>query len=200
MTYWIYSKDITRISIIADEPESYISILSLGIFLGLNSNFFDSMLQTCDLKMDEKIINTSFWSRFSFPFLVLVKLVELIPKENTWMRLIALLFWLKEESSEEDFKEEEDLRELELMTSDDLLNVRDYIKQKKLCNFLTVPQLIRIKEAFPKLLPVLDIEFLMENFIEKNKMKISCKICKLKSSEIKDFLSKKCIEKYQDVS
>ena len=33
---WIYSKDIKRLSLIADDQESYLSILSLGVFLGLS--------------------------------------------------------------------------------------------------------------------------------------------------------------------
>ena len=68
---WIYSKDIKRLALIADEQDIYLSILSLGVYLGLSQDFFSSIIDTCEIKLDENLIKSDLWSRFQFPFEVL---------------------------------------------------------------------------------------------------------------------------------
>lgn len=197
---WFYSKDIKRLSLIADDQESYISILSLGVFLGLKQEFFDKMIQSCEIKLDEKLIKSDLWSRFSFPFSVLKNFVELIPKENNFMRILALLTWLKEDNkfdlSDNSVDENEiEKKEFELLTSDEYLSVKDYIHDNKMCENLNINHINTIKIQFPNLINALDLEYLIEKFIEKNTRKITCKICKKQGTDLHLFMEKKCEEK-----
>ena len=96
---WIYSKDIKRLSLIADDQESYLSILSLGVFLGLSQEFFTSIIDTCEMKLDSNLIKSELWSRFQFPFEVLSSLIDLMPKDNFSLKFFALVSWLKEEKN-----------------------------------------------------------------------------------------------------
>ena len=107
---WIYSKDIKRLSFIADDQESYLSILSLGVFLGLKHEFFSSIVNACEMKLDEELINSELWSRFQFPFEVLSSLIDLMPKDNFSLKFFALVSWLKEEKNKnmDDIDEYED--------------------------------------------------------------------------------------------
>ena len=204
---WIYSKDIKRLSFIADDQESYLSILSLGVFLGLKHEFFSSIVNACEMKLDEELINSELWSRFQFPFDVLTSLIDLMPKENNSLRFFALIFWLKEDKRNqknnvlsggdlgEDEYEDVDYAELDLLTSDDFFKIKEYIKEKKLCQNLDINDLIRLRNEFPKLLPVLDYEYIIDKFVENPNVKISCRICKLQGNDVKIFTEKKCQEK-----
>ena len=204
---WIYSKDIKRLSFIADDQESYLSILSLGVFLGLKNEFFNSIVNACEMKLDEELINSELWSRFQFPFEVLTSLIELMPKENNSLKFFALIFWLKEDKNREknnlfegddrveDEYDDVDSAELDLLTCDDFFKVKDYIKEKKLCQNLEINDLIRFRNEFPKLLPILDYSYIIDKYVENSKVKISCKICKLQGNDLKIFTEKKCQEK-----
>ena len=204
---WIYSRDIKRLSFIADDQESYLSILSLGVFLGLKNEFFTSIVNACEMKLDEELINSELWSRFQFPFEVLTSLIELMPKENNSLKFFALIFWLKEEKTkeknnileeevgDEDEYDDVDSSELDLLTCDDFFKVKDFIKEKKLCQNLEINDLIRFRNTFPKLLPILDYSYIIDKFIENSKVKISCRICKLQGNDLKIFTEKKCQEK-----
>ena len=200
---WIYSKDIKRLSLIADDQESYLSILSLGVFLGLKHEFFSSIVNTCEIKLDEELINSELWSRFQFPFEVLTSLIDLMPKENYSLRFFALIFWLKEDKKNllgkgeinEDEYEDVDISELDLLTCDDFFKIKDYIKDKKICQKLEINDLVRFRNEFPKLLPLLDYNYIIDKFVENSKLKISCRICRLQGNDLKIFNEKKCQEK-----
>ena len=204
---WIYSKDIKRLSFIADDQESYLSILSLGVFLGLKHEFFSSIVNACEMKLDEELINSELWSRFQFPFEVLTSLIELMPKENNSLKFFALIFWLKEDKNSEknnflngcdngeDEYDDVDNSELDLLTCDDFFKIKDYIKEKKICQNLKIEDLIKFRNEFPKLLPVLDYSYIIDKFVENSKVKISCRICKLQGNDLKIFTEKKCQEK-----
>lgn len=204
---WIYSKDIKRLSFIADDQESYLSILSLGVFLGLKHEFFSSIVNACEMKLDEELINSELWSRFQFPFEVLTSLIELMPKESNSLKFFALISWLKEdkrnkrsynfgktEEGEEEY-EDVDYSELDLLTCDDFFKVKDYIKEKKICQTLDINDLIRFRNEFPKLLPILDYSYIIDKYVENSKVKISCRICRLQGNDLKIFTEKKCQEK-----
>lgn len=204
---WIYSKDIKRLSLIADDQESYLSILSLGVFLGLKHEFFSSIVNACEMKLDEELINSELWSRFQFPFEVLTSLVDLMPKDNFSLKFFALIFWLKEDKKNEkrnllgrgDLDEDEyddvDNSELDLLTCDDFFKIKDYIKEKKICQNLEINDLIKFRNEFPKLLPILDYSYIIDKFVENSQVKISCRICKLQGNDLKIFNEKKCQEK-----
>jgi len=204
---WIYSKDIKRLSFIADDQESYLSILSLGVFLGLKHEFFSSIVNACEMKLDEELINSELWSRFQFPFEVLTSFIELMPKENNSLKFFALISWLKEdnrnkkndnmgktEEGEEEY-EDVDYSELDLLTCDDFFKIKDYIKEKKICQTLDINDLIRFRNEFPKLLPILDYSYIIDKYVENSKVKISCRICRLQGNDLKIFTEKKCQEK-----
>jgi hypothetical protein len=206
---WIYSKDIKRLSFIADDQESYLSILSLGVFLGLKHEFFSSIVNACEMKLDEELINSELWSRFQFPFEVLTSLIELMPKENNSLKFFALISWLKEDKrnkksdvsgkngeGEEEYEYEDvDYSELDLLTCDDFFKIKDYIKDKKICETLDINDLIRFRKEFPKLLPILDYSYIIDKYVENSKVKISCRICRLQGNDLKIFTEKKCQEK-----
>ena len=203
---WLYSKDIKRLAFIADDQESYLSILSLGVFLGLKNEFFISLVSACEIKIDEKLINSTLWSRFQFPFEVLKLLVELLPKEKVSFKFFALLNWLKEKDismnlnlnnyNDDDFYDDDvDMSELDLLTSDDFFKVKDYIKEKNICSMLQINDLIKMKKNYEKLMPILDYKYIFDKYIENPKMKITCRICRLQSNDIKIFEQKNCQEK-----
>ena len=204
---WIYSKDIKRLSFTADDQESYLSILSLGVFLGLKHEFFSSIVNACEMKLDEELINSELWSRFQFPFEVLTSLIELMPKENNSLKFFALISWLKEDNRNkkndimgkteegEEVYEDVDYSELDLLTCDDFFKIKDYIKEKKICQTLDINDLIRFRKEFPKLLPILDYSYIIDKYVENSKVKISCRICRLQGNDLKIFTEKKCQEK-----
>ena len=200
---WIYSKDINRLSLIADDQESYLSILSLGVFLGLSQEFFSSMIDACEMKLDFNLIKSELWSRFQFPFDVLTSLIDLMPKDNFSLRFFSLIFWLKEEKDKEkniednndDEYEDVDISEFDLLTCDDFFKVKQYIKEKKICENLNINDLTLFRKEFPKLIPILDYSFIINKYVENSKAKISCRICKLQGKDLKIFSEKKCQEK-----
>jgi len=200
---WIYSKDIKRISLIADDQESYLSILSLGVFLGLKNDFFSSISMACEIKLDESLIKSELWSRFQFPFEVLTSLIELMPENKYSLKFFSLIYWLKEDKKadkqqgdeEGEVYDDVDMAELDLLTSEDYFQVKDYIKQKKICQYLTINDLMKLKKEFPKLLPVLDYSYIIDKYVENPKIKISCRICKLQGNDLKIFTEKRCQQK-----
>ena len=196
---WIYSKDIKRLSLIADDQESYLSILSLGVFLGLSQEFFSSIIDTCEMKLDSNLIKSELWSRFQFPFEVLSSLIALMPKDNFSLKFFALVSWLKEEKNKNleecDDYEGIDAGELDLLTCDDFFKIKEYIKEKKICEYLSIEDLTLFKKEYPKLIPILDYSYIINKFVENSKTKISCRICKLQGKDLKIFNEKKCVEK-----
>ena len=196
---WVYSKDIKRLSLIADDQESYLSILSLGVFLGLSQEFFNSIIEACEIKLDINLIKSELWSRFQFPFEVLTSLIDLMPNENYSLKFFSLVSWLKEEKNKnlEDIDDYEnvDTAELDLLTCDDFFKVKNYIKEKNICENLGINDLTLFKNEFPKLMPILDYSYIINKYVENSKAKISCRICKLQGKDLKIFTEKKCQEK-----
>ena len=193
---WIYSKDSKRLLLTANEPENYLSLLTLGIYLELCDDFFNCLIENCEIKLDEKLIKLNLWSRFCFNFEVLIHLIELIPKKNYLLIFYALLSWLKEDNSLKICNENDDFdeREFELNTSEEFFKVKDYIQSKKLMKKLTIEDLYKIKINFPKLVNALDIDFLLEKF-ESNKIEIRCQICGKKFNNFQEFSKVKCENK-----
>ena len=197
---WIYSKDIKRLSLIADDQESYLSILSLGVFLGLSQEFFNSIIEACEIKLDINLIKSELWSRFQFPFEVLTSLIDLMPNENYSLKFFSLVSWLKEEKNKnlEDIDEYEnvDSSELDLLTCDDFFKVKNYIKEKNICENLGINDLTLFKNEFPKLMPILDYSYIINKYVENSKAKISCRICKLQGKDLKIFTEKNVRKNY----
>lgn len=177
---WIYSKDVYRLALGADEPESFLSILNLGIFLEMNDIFFKALLEKCQIKMSEELFNNQLWSRFSFTFDVLKILIKLIPEKEQFKKITACLAWLKENNTLKQSKSEHKVqeREFELLTSKEFFLVKNFLAQEGYLNFLSVWDLYSLKNKFPRLTPALDIIKIIENFIEQNPLKIRCRICK----------------------
>ena len=195
---WIYSKDIKRLALIADDQECYLSILSLGVYLGLSQDFFSSIIDTCEIKLDENLIKCELWSRFQFPFDVLLSLIDLMPKDNWSLKFFAMIAWLKEQKNknlEKNEYEDVDNIELELLTSNEFFKVKEYIKEKNFCQNLDIKDLILFRKEYPKLIPILDYSYIINKYVENSNSKISCRICKLQGKDLKIFTEKKCQEK-----
>ena len=191
---WIYAKDSRRLSLAADEPESFLCILNLGIFLEMCGEFFKTLLEHCEIKLDEDLLQHSLWSRFSFTFEVLTNLINLMPKENHFLKINALLSWLKEDNSQKPSETNDTIkeREFELLTSKDYFQVKNFISDQKLMQQINVNELLILKNKFPNLLPALSTEYLIEKFVAKPAIKISCRVCKKVSNNIQDFANKQC--------
>jgi hypothetical protein len=121
---WIYSRDSKRLSLAADEPESFLSILNLGIFLEMSEEFFKILIENSEIKIEEDLFNHNLWSRFSFTFEVLVNLLTLIQKDNYYLKICALLSWLKEDNTLKTSEPNETIREKEY----ELLTCKDYFQ------------------------------------------------------------------------
>ena len=57
----------------------------------MSEEFFKTLLENCEIKLDEELLNHHLWSRFSFTFEVLVSLLGLMPKDNYFLRICGLL-------------------------------------------------------------------------------------------------------------
>jgi hypothetical protein len=196
---WIYSQEKERLIMIADEPDNFLSILNLGIFLELNENFFNIILNNCEVKLDINLIHNNLWSRFCFNFDVLLKLMEYMNKKDHLLKISALLSWLKYDNkipiNKNIFEEDINKRELELLTSKEYFLVKDYIKENNLINNLKLNELYEIKNNYNHLVPILDFNYLFEKYIEKNNYKIHCKICGKFGKNIEEFNSTSCVVK-----
>lgn len=177
---WIYSKDAKRLSLAADEPESFLCILNLGIFLEMNDDFFKTLLEYCEIKLDEDLLVHNLWSRFSFTFEVLTNLLTLMPKDNYFLKVNALLSWLKEDNSQKTSETNDTIREkeFELLTSKDYFLVKNFLAENKFLHNINVNELLILKNKFPNLIPTLDTSYLIEKFIVKPSMKVTCRVCK----------------------
>ena len=190
----VYSKDAKRLSLAADEPESFLCIMNLGIFLEMTDDFFKTLLENCEIKLDEELFNHNLWSRFSFTFQVLVNLLNLMPKDAHYLKLIALLYWLKEDNSQKISETQETIKErdFELLTSKDYFQVKKFIAEKKMLTSITVQDLFNIKSKFPSHFPVLDTTFLIEKYVINSTLRIICKVCKRVSNNVQDFIKNDC--------
>ena len=191
---WVYSKDAKRLSLAADEPESFLCIMNLGIFLEMNDDFFKTLLENCEIKLDEELFNHNLWSRFSFTFQVLINLLNLMPKDFYYLKLIALLYWLKEDNSQKISETQETIKErdFELLTSKDYFQVKKFISQNKMLTHITVIELALIRSKFPSHFPVLDTTCLIEKYVINSTLRIICKVCKRASNNIQDFIKNDC--------
>lgn len=191
---WIYTRDNQRLSLAVDEPENFLCILSLGIYLEMCDDFFTGILQNCDIQLDEKLYESNLWSRFCFTFEVLQKLIDLISKDDHFLHLLALLSWLKEDNTLKIINTEETIneREEELLTCKEFFLIKNYIIGKNYMSKITINQLYIIRDKYPLLIPVLDTNYLIEKFILKGNMKISCRVCKKSSNSIHEFALKPC--------
>jgi hypothetical protein len=177
---WIYSKDAKRLTLAADEPESFLCILNLGIFLEMNDDFFKTLLEYCEIKLDEDLLVHNLWSRFSFTFEVLTNLLTLMPKDNYFLKINALLYWLKEDHSQKTNETNETIKEkeFELLTSKDYFMVKNFLADHKYLHYINVNQLFILKNKFPYLITALDTTYLVEKYIIKSQLKIYCRVCK----------------------
>ena len=195
---WIYSSDSNRLTAIADEPHSFLCLLNLGIALELCDEFFNTMLNTCEIKLDSELIQNDQWSRFCFTFEVLIKLIELMPKDNHYLRTCAMLSWLKENSTiSSNTADENDAtivneREMELLTSKEFFMVKEYFLKEKVLSLLTLSQIEEINERYSQLTPAFDIGYLIEMYVENSNVKLVCKICGKKMENILDFINTPC--------
>ena len=196
---WMYSQDKERLIMIADEPDNFLGVLNLGIFLELKESFFNIILNNCEVKLDLNLINNNLWSRFCFNFEVLLKLLEFMNEKDYLLKISALLSWLKYDSKikikNNIFEEDINNRELELLTSKEYFLVKDYIKNNHLIYNLKLNELFEIKNNYSHLIPILDFGFLFEKFIEKNNYKIHCKICGKFGKNVEEFNSMNCVVK-----
>ena len=196
---WMYSQDKERLIMIADEPDNFLGVLNLGIFLELKDSFFNIILNNCEVKLDLNLINNNLWSRFCFNFEVLLKLLEFMNEKDYLLKISALLSWLKYDSKikikNNIFEEDINNRELELLTSKEYFLVKDYIKNNHLIYNLKLNELYEIKNNYSHLIPILDFGFLFEKFIEKNNYKILCKICGKFGKNVEEFNSMNCVVK-----
>ena len=196
---WMYSQDKERLIMIADEPDNFLGVLNLGIFLELKESFFNIILNNCEVKLDLNLINNNLWSRFCFNFEVLLKLLEFMNEKDYLLKISALLSWLKYDSKikikNNIFEEDINNRELELLTSKEYFLVKDYIKNNHLIYNLKLNELYEIKNNYSHLIPILDFGFLFEKFIEKNNYKIHCKICGKFGKNVEEFNSMNCVVK-----
>ena len=82
-------------------------------------------------------------SRFSFIFEVLKNLLNLMPKENYFLKLKAVLAWLKEDNTRRTCRGNETIQEknFELLTSNDFLRAKKFFADKKFLYFLSVIEL-----------------------------------------------------------
>ena len=196
---WMYSQDKERLIMIADEPDNFLGVLNLGIFLELKESFFNIILNNCEVKLDLNLINNNLWSRFCFNFEVLLKLLEFMNEKDYLLKISALLSWLKYDSKikikNNIFEEDINNRELELLTSKEYFLVKDYIKNNHLIYNLKLNELYEIKNNYSHLIPILDFGFLFEKFIEKNNYKILCKICGKFGKNVEEFNSMNCVVK-----
>jgi hypothetical protein len=197
---WIYSQDKERLIMIADEPDNFLSILNLGIFLELNESFFNIILNNCEVKLDLNLINNNLWSRFCFNFDVLLKLLNFMCEKDYLLKISALLSWLKYDNkikmSNNIFEEDVNKRELELLTSKEYFLVEDYIKKNHLIYNLKLNELNEIKNNYSHLIPILDFNYLFEKYVEKNDYKIHCKICGKFGKNVEEFNSMNCVVKF----
>ena len=196
---WMYSQDKDRLIMIADEPDNFLGVLNLGIFLELKESFFNIILNNCEVKLDLNLINNNLWSRFCFNFEVLLKLLEFMNEKDYLLKISALLSWLKYDNKikikNNIFEEDINNRELELLTSKEYFLVKDYIKNNHLIYNLKLNELFEIKNNYSHLIPILDFGFLFEKFIEKNNYKIHCKICGKFGKNVEEFNSMNCVVK-----
>ena len=197
---WIYSQNKERLIMIADEPDNFLSVLNLGIFLELNESFFNIILNNCEVKLDLNLINNNLWSRFCFNFDVLLKLLNFMNENDYLLKISALLSWLKYDNkikmSNNIFEEDVNKRELELLTSKEYFLVEEFIKKNRLINNLKLNELNEIKNNYSHLIPILDFNYLFEKYIEKNSYKIHCKICGKFGKNVEEFNNFNCVVKY----
>lgn len=177
---WIYGRDPKRLSLAADEPESFLCILNLAIFLEMTDEFFKNTIEYCDVKLDEELLSHNLFSRFSFTFEVLSGLLNLMPKENYVLKVNALLAWLKEDNSQKASETTDTIKEkeFELLTSKDFFLVKNYLAENNFLSYLSLKDLSNIKSKFPNLIPALDTGYIIEKYILKPSMKITCRVCK----------------------
>jgi len=177
---FIYSRDADRLALAADEPESFLSILNLSIFLDMNDVFFQVLMEKCEIKINKELLNHHLWSRFSFTFDVLKSLLKLIPEENNYLKVTACLSWLKEDNTLKQSRGEAKIqeRELELLTSKEFYELKNFLAEKIFLQNLSIQNLNKIRKSFPRLIPAFDARVVIEKYIEKSGIKVSCKICK----------------------
>jgi len=189
---WIYTKDSERLNLAADEPESFLSILNLGIFLEMNDIFFQSLMEKCEIKISEDLLNHHLWSRFSFTFEVLKNLLKLIPEEDFYLKINACLSWLKEDNTLKQTRSDAKIqeRDLELLTSRDFYMLKNYLSEIKYLENLNIFDLFKLKNKFPRLIIAFDARIIIDKYIEKSRIKISCKICKKVNLILENFVYK----------
>jgi hypothetical protein len=145
----------------------------------MGDQFFKTLLEHCDIKLDEELFSHNLWSRLSFTFDVLENLLKRMP-DNSNLKIISILHWLKEDNTQKISDNNESIkdRELELLTSKDYFLAKKYIADHKLLSSSLVSDILTLKNKFHTLIPVLDTKFLLDKFIVNSSMRVGCRVCK----------------------
>jgi hypothetical protein len=148
----------------------------------MTDDFFETLLEYCEIKLDEELLSHNLWSRFSFTFEVLINLLTLMAKDNYFLKVNALLSWLKEDNTQKtnDTNNETMIKEkeFELLTSKDYFLVKNFLAENKLMHAINTHELWQLKNKFPGLVPALDTSYIVEKYIVKSSMRIICRVCK----------------------
>jgi hypothetical protein len=145
----------------------------------MTDQFFKSLLEHCQIKLDEELFSHNLWSRLSFTYDVLENLLKRMPDNNN-LKILAILHWLKEDNTQKISDNNESIkdRDLELLTSKDYFLCKKYISDNKLLSSAQVSDILSLKNKFSTLIPVLDTKFLLDKFIVNSSMRIGCRVCK----------------------
>ncbi len=145
----------------------------------MGDQFFKSILEHCEIKLDEELFVHNLWSRLSFTFDVLENLMKRMPDNNN-LKISAILHWLKEDNTQKVSENNDSIkdRELELLTSKDYFFAKRYIQEHKLLKFAEVSDIIFLKNKFNNLITALDTKYILDEFIVNTAMRIACRVCK----------------------
>ena len=146
----------------------------------MNDEFFKTLIDYCEIKLDEELFHHNLWSRFSFTFEVLTNLLTLMAKDNYLLKLNGLLSWLKEDNTKRTNQPNDAIKEkeFELLTSKDYFQVKKFLSENKFLQYINVNEILILKNKFPNLVPALDTSYLIEKYIIKSSIKIKCRVCK----------------------
>jgi len=145
----------------------------------MGDQFFKSLLEHCEIRLDEELFSHNLWSRLSFTFDVLENLLKRMP-DNPNSKMTAILHWLKEDNTQKVSDNNESIkdRELELLTCKDYFLAKKYIADHKLLANAKVDDILALKNKFGSLTPVLDTKMILDKFIVNSSMRIGCRVCK----------------------
>ena len=176
---WIYCKDKKRLRKAAMETESILALLTLGIYLKMKEDYFEALFVENKINISLSDFSTDLWSRKSFTFAVLKKLLTAL-NLNQEEKLLGLFSWLKADKEKFAFSTTSCQKQLkiELQTSMEVFKVREYIEKHKLMYNLKTGFLMHLLTSFPLLTPVFDVRILIKEYAHLSSYSIHCRICK----------------------